>query len=60
MTFAWFDLSAVAYPDAVDYPEVTNNRIFLARLEDTDAIEYMESNNLKLTYFDGIVVGEVQ
>lgn len=60
MTFAWFDMTAVAYPDDVQYPAVTENRIFIARLEDTDAIQYLTENNLKLTYFDGIVVGEAQ
>ena len=59
MAFAWFDMIAVAYPDAVQYPAVTENRIFIALQEDADAIQYLTENNVKLTYFDDIVVGEV-
>jgi len=59
MTFAWFDMTAVAYPDAVQYPAVTENRIFIALQEDADAIQYLTENNVRLIYFDGIVVGEV-
>lgn len=59
MYFAWFDTSAVAYPDNVVYPAVTSDRIFIAKGSDEDAISYMQENNLKITYFNGIAVGEV-